>query len=666
VNTVETIDAGTEDFELEVEARGRWAYARRRFAHNRFAMASVIILVLLCTAGFLAPKIAPYSYHELNINALSDSPNWSHPFGTDENGRDYFSRILYGLGTTAQVMLLVGFIGTLLGVFAGAIAGFYSGWLDNLVMRFTDAMLAVPAIALMLTASAYLQVHTPIGVSLLLALILWPPIARIVRAGALSLREKEYVEAARAVGASDLTIIFRHILPNLIGPIAVAATLLAGSAVLFESALTFLGFGGTDVFGHIVSTHAPSLGNVLNEAQQAGPNQWWGETFPGLAIVVVVCINVIGDGLRDALEPAPRRVVKAPARRKRHPVSDAIGRAAEAAWPVARKPLVATTRFATAAVDRIPVPHFRRARGGRRLLLEAIVVVALVAVGAGAIYKATVHHIRSAWSVAGLDFRDVSRSSVVQSEASVAIDPADPRVLLAGSNNGTGGEAGFENTLVYSSKDGGAHWSSSSGPDASAYACGQGDPAVTIDGRGHEYYALLLSPYCTEDSQSVLLVAWRKSSDDRWHLTRVARQSFVYGFDDKPAIAVDGRGRVYVVWRRLLSDRYATFVLSHSDNHGRTWTRPVVVDRAVRNPVLPSIAIGPHGEVFVAGIDARFGVWLARSRDGGRTFQLRQAATLPENPAATCTTDAGGLSLGRRTAASVPIRRSRRAPVAST
>src|SRR5262249_19601737 len=160
----------------------------------------------------------------------------------------------------------------------------------------------------------------------------------------------------------------------------------------------------------------------------------------------------------------------------------------EVAMPVARKPVVATARFASAAVDRIPVPRLRRERSGRRILLETLVVVGVLAIGAGAIYKATVHHIRSAWPVAGLDVRDVSRDPGVQSEASVAIDPASPHVLLAGSNNGVGGVAGFENTLVYRSTDGGAHWSGSSGPDPSAYACGQGDPAVTIDTHGHEYY----------------------------------------------------------------------------------------------------------------------------------------------------------------------------------
>jgi hypothetical protein len=273
--------------------------------------------------------------------------------------------------------------------------------------------------------------------------------------------------------------------------------------------------------------------------------------------------------------------------------------------------------------------------------LETLVVVGVLAIGAGAIYKATVHHIRSAWPVAGLDVRDVSRDPGVQSEASVAIDPASPHVLLAGSNNGVGGVAGFENTLVYRSTDGGAHWSSSSGPDPSAYACGQGDPAVTIDTHGHEYYAFLLSPACTEDSQSSLLVAQRNGSAGRWHLTRVARQSYAFGFDDKPALAVDRRGRVYVVWRRLLSDRYATFVISHSDDAGRNWTRPVVVDRALSNPVLPGIAIGSRGEVYIAGLDARLGVWLARSRNGGRTFQIRQAAALPGNQAGSCATEEG-------------------------
>jgi hypothetical protein len=269
------------------------------------------------------------------------------------------------------------------------------------------------------------------------------------------------------------------------------------------------------------------------------------------------------------------------------------------------------------------------------------VVVGLVAIAAGAIYEATVHPIRSVWPVTGADVLDVSRAPGVQSEASVAIDPANPRVLLAGSNNAVGGELGFENTLVYGSTDGGVRWSNAAGPSPSAFACGPGDPAVSVNARGNEYYAFLLSPGCTEDSLSALIVARRNGATGRWHLTRVARQTYQYGFDDKPAIAVDRGGRVFVVWSRLLSDRNTSFVLSRSYDRGKSWTRPVVVDRALRNPVLPSIAVGSRGEVYVAGLDARYGVWLARSRDSRRTFQLRQADALPGNQAGSCATEAG-------------------------
>jgi ABC-type dipeptide/oligopeptide/nickel transport system permease subunit len=286
---------------LELKARSQWAYARQRFFRHRLAMISLILLISIFLVGILASFIAPYSYSSIDIYALDKSPTWHHVFGTDEAGRDYFSRIIYGIRTSARVALLVGLLSTVIGTIIGGAAGYYRGWVDNVLMRVTDLFLTLPLIAVLLTAAEYLPHAGPTQVSLLLAALIWTPIARIVRGTFLSLREKEYVEAAKACGAGDLRIMFRHMFPNTIGPILVAATLTTGTAILLESYLSFLGFG--------IQPPTPSLGNLISEGQNEGVHAWWLVTFPGIVIVLIVlCINFIGDGLRDALDPTQRRI----------------------------------------------------------------------------------------------------------------------------------------------------------------------------------------------------------------------------------------------------------------------------------------------------------------------------------------------------------------------
>lgn len=284
---------------LEIKARSQWAYARRRFMRHRLALGSLIVLLGIFGCGILANAIAPYRYQEINLEALSQAPSSKHIFGTDSAGRDSLSRTLYGIRTSARVGILVGVLSTIIGTIIGGLAGFYGGWIDNLLMRLTDLFLTLPLLAVLLTAAKFLGSSTPTKLALLLAFLIWTPIARVVRGSFLSLREKEYVEAARAAGSGDFRIMLRHMLPNTVGPIVVAATLTIGIAILLEATLSFLGFG--------IQPPTPALGALLNEGQDQGIEKWWLVTFPGVVIVIIVlCINFVGDGLRDALDPRGR------------------------------------------------------------------------------------------------------------------------------------------------------------------------------------------------------------------------------------------------------------------------------------------------------------------------------------------------------------------------
>ncbi|MGH3132323.1 MAG: ABC transporter permease [Gaiellaceae bacterium] len=288
---------------VELKARSQWAYARMRFLRHRLAVASLVVLVLIALVGVFAPQIAPYGFDELDLENTTASPTlegW-HLFGTDLLGRDYLSRVIYGIRTSLWVAVFVALLSTAIGTAIGAVAGYYSGHVDNLLMRFTDLILTLPGLAVLLTASVFFGQGDPLKIGLILAFLFWTAIARIVRGLFLSLREKEFVEAAKAAGASDMRIIVRHMLPNAVGPIIVNATLVIAAAILVEAALSFLGFG--------IQPPNAALGKLIADGQGEGFNAWWLVTFPGLVIVVIaLCINFIGDGLRDALDPTQRRV----------------------------------------------------------------------------------------------------------------------------------------------------------------------------------------------------------------------------------------------------------------------------------------------------------------------------------------------------------------------
>jgi ABC-type dipeptide/oligopeptide/nickel transport system permease subunit len=261
---------------------------------------------LIGLVGVFAPQLAPYGYDEIPLDNIVESQNLSptfqdwHLFGTDQLGRDYLSRVMFGIRTSLWVALYVAFVSTMLGTSVGALAGYYGGQVDNLLMRFTDLILTLPGLAVLLTASVYFGSGEPWKIGLILAFLFWTAIARIVRGLFLSLREREFVEAAKAAGASDLRIIVRHILPNCLGPIIVNATLVVAAAILVEAALSFLGFG--------IQPPNAALGKLVADGQSEGLELWWLVTFPGLVIVIIaLCVNFVGDGLRDALDPTQRR-----------------------------------------------------------------------------------------------------------------------------------------------------------------------------------------------------------------------------------------------------------------------------------------------------------------------------------------------------------------------
>jgi len=226
------------------------------------------VLVVLFAAGLLAPKIAPYGYQEPNLQALNASPSWAHPFGADQLGRDYFSRTLYGIGTSVRVALIVGFLATLIGLVVGALAGYYGGVVDNALMRLTDLLLTLPVLAVVLVSAAFLHVDTAQKAAIVIALLVWTSVARVLRATSLALREKEFVDSARASGASDARIIMRHILPNAVPPLVAVASLMISTAIVLEVTIAYLGFG----FSNLAGLQAkPSIGDVLRQARAGGP-----------------------------------------------------------------------------------------------------------------------------------------------------------------------------------------------------------------------------------------------------------------------------------------------------------------------------------------------------------------------------------------------------------
>lgn len=278
-----------------VEGRTQKQLIWRRFKRHRLAVVSGLILVFLYAIALITPLIAPYGFAEINYGALSQPPSPAHPMGTDNLGRDLLTRVMYGGRVSLLVGLSVGVLSTAIGAVVGIISGFYGRLVDTAAMSFVDFMFTLPFLPVLLVLGSIFNFSAPI-IALALSVLLWPTIARLVRGQVLSLREQEYVLAAKAMGVSNVKTMLRHIMPNAVGVMVVQATLVTAEAILIESVLSFLGLG--------IQPPTPSWGNLLEDARTTITLQPWLAIFPGLMIIITaLCVNFLGDGLRDALDP---------------------------------------------------------------------------------------------------------------------------------------------------------------------------------------------------------------------------------------------------------------------------------------------------------------------------------------------------------------------------
>jgi peptide/nickel transport system permease protein len=293
---------GADAYGLSGETKGQFRIVLGRFFHQRLAIIGLTTFVLLGVAAVLVGHFWQYSYTTITNN-LNDPPSWTNPFGTNAIGNDMFAQVMAGVEKDMEIALTVAAIATLIGVTIGAIAGFYRGWIDSLLMRFVDLVLVLPVLAVLILLSNKLakQSSNWLGLALIIGLLSWTYVARLVRADFLSLRERDFVEASRALGATNRRIIVKHMLPNAIGPIIVNATLTVALSIILESTLSFLGLG--------VQPPNVSLGLLVNQGQESATTEWWLFVFPVVFLVILILsIFLIGDGLREAFDPKKSRV----------------------------------------------------------------------------------------------------------------------------------------------------------------------------------------------------------------------------------------------------------------------------------------------------------------------------------------------------------------------
>jgi peptide/nickel transport system permease protein len=281
--------------------------AWRSFRRHKPAMIGLSIMLLLALASILAPILTPYDAVKTDLDAMLQPPSLEHPMGTDDLGRDLLTRLLYGGRISMSIGVMAMFLAVIIGSLVGGLAGFYGGWVDNVLMRLVDMMLAFPSLFVLIILALALR-DLPIealrgtafasvfSIVLVIAVLSWMSVARLVRASFLSIREREFVLAARGLGVPSWRIMVRHMLPNAVSPIIVAATFRVATSVITESGLSYLGFG--------VQPPTPTWGNMLKNAQMLMNRAPWTAIFPGLMIFVsVIAVNFVGDGLRDALDP---------------------------------------------------------------------------------------------------------------------------------------------------------------------------------------------------------------------------------------------------------------------------------------------------------------------------------------------------------------------------
>jgi len=309
--TIPAQPALLEEEEVQYSKVTFWTRLRR----HKLAVAGFVVLILLILAAIFAKQLAPFDPNFI------DNAHWQgnplppcfqdasqcagHWLGSDEVGRDLFSRLLFGARISLTVGIFAVVMEILIGTILGALAGYYGGWIDWTIMRITDVFLSIPLLPLLLVLTAIVAASSSKAalnfgvIVLIIGALSWPGVARLVRASFLSLREREFAEAARALGNNDLRIIFRHLLPNAVAPIVVQATLDVANVIVLESTLSYLGFG--------IQPPTASWGNMLANAQANLQTAWWAAVFPGICILMtVLSINYIGDGLRDALDPNMR------------------------------------------------------------------------------------------------------------------------------------------------------------------------------------------------------------------------------------------------------------------------------------------------------------------------------------------------------------------------
>jgi peptide/nickel transport system permease protein len=293
------------DYEVQLESLNQWQLAWRKFRKHRLALIGLGMLFALVVIAIVGPILSPFVFNEIpkpdKAVYAGRPPSLTHLFGeTGGLQRDVLQLVVNG----ARTSLIIGFssmaIGVIIGTIVGALAGYLGGFVDNILMRIVDVMLSLPLLFVILVASQFFGGGNVLLIIIIFGVLSWMGIARLVRSLFLSIREREFVEAAKAVGVSDRRIIFRHILPNAISPIVVSASLIVAGNIIGEAFVSFLGFGVNPIY--------PTWGNILSNALTFIPvGNWWWPLFPGLAIIMtVLAVNFIGDGLRDALDPRSR------------------------------------------------------------------------------------------------------------------------------------------------------------------------------------------------------------------------------------------------------------------------------------------------------------------------------------------------------------------------
>jgi peptide/nickel transport system permease protein len=306
-HTLASVGAGveltaTDAHGLTGEAKSQWRIVLSRFVHQPMAMIGVSVFALLGISSLVVGHFWTYSYTSIT-NTLNGPPTSANPFGTNAIGNDMFAQVMAGVEKDIQIALTVAAMATLIGVTIGAIAGFYRGWVDSLLMRFVDLVLVLPVLAVLIVLANKLSKESDnwLGLAIIIGLLSWTYVARLVRADFLSLRERDFVEASRALGATNRRIIVKHMLPNAVGPIIVNATLTVALSIIFESTLSFLGLG--------VQPPNVSLGLLVDQGQDSATTEWWLFVFPvAFLIILILSIFLIGDGLREAFDPKKSRV----------------------------------------------------------------------------------------------------------------------------------------------------------------------------------------------------------------------------------------------------------------------------------------------------------------------------------------------------------------------